>query len=196
MPDSRTAFATTYRAVHAPFARYCASRCLGADDGTLDDVMQEAVLGALERMPAPESPERLLAYLIGVAKRQLANRLRAAEVRERYAQQRRHQLRRRLPDDPDAAVELALVLEAVDRLPERAREAILLTALSGLSLREVAAVQGGTEAAAKVRVHRARKRLLATLAEPGRDGAPAARRHATAPALAEAFALLAILLAQ
>ena len=191
-----SAFAKTYGAIHGPFARYCASRCLGADDGTLDDVMQEAILGALERMPAPVSPQRLLAYLIGVAKRQLANRLRAAEVRERYARQRRRQLRRRLPDDPDAAVELALVLEAVDRLPERAREALLLTALSGLTLRELAAVQGGTEAAAKARVHRARKRLLAVLAEPNRAPSRSARTTTPAAALAEAFAVLAVLLAQ
>ena len=162
-PADRQEFAARYREVHVPFARYCASRCLGADGGTLEDVMQEAVLGALERGGELGRSDRLLAYLIGTADNQLRNRLRARRVRERYAEQRRRALRQRLPDDPDAAVELALVLEAIERLPDRAREALLLTAVGGLSPAELAEVQGGTPGAAKVRVHRARQRLLAEL---------------------------------
>ena len=43
-PAVRRRLAAGYAAVHAPFTRYCAARCLGADAGTLDDVVQEAVL--------------------------------------------------------------------------------------------------------------------------------------------------------
>ena len=182
-PADRRTFAARYRAVHAPFARYCASRCLGADAGTLDDVMQEAVLGALERAPDLADADRLLAYLIGTADNQLRNRLRARGVRERYLRERRRELAQRLPADPDAAVELAIVLEAIDRLPARAREALLLTAVSGLSPAELAAVQGGTAGAAKVRVHRARRRLRADLAA----------EHPALP-VAQRLALLAVVL--
>lgn len=190
-PDPRDRFAATYARVHGPFTRYCAARCLGADAGTLDDVVQAAVLGALERQATvPEADlmrdDRLLAYLIGTARRQLRDRLRHGSVRERYARERRRVLGDRLPADPDAAVELALVLEAIDRLPDADRDVLLLRGVSDLSLREIARQQGCSEAAAKVRLHRARKRLQRALASD----------HAGAPVdVAAALSLLAALLA-
>ena len=162
-PSPHSRFAAEYAAVHLPFTRYCAARCLGADAGTLDDVVQDAVLAALERFERVPEMTSLLAYLVGIANRQLHDRLRHRDVRERYRAERRRTLAERLPADPDAAVELALVLEAVDRLPERDRDVLLLRGVSDLSLREVAEQLDCTEAAAKVRLHRARRRLRTEL---------------------------------
>jgi RNA polymerase sigma-70 factor (ECF subfamily) len=56
----------------------------------------------------------------------------------------------------------------LDRLPDDGREALWLHHVSGLSFREVAAVQGVSETAAKVRAHRALHRLRGEVAEEER----------------------------
>ena len=76
-----------------------------------------------------------------------------------------------LPDDlPDAAPgpdvlatrrdELRAILQALQRLPEVDRAALLLRAQEGLSYAEIAAALDVTVAAARVKVHRARVRML------------------------------------
>jgi RNA polymerase sigma-70 factor (ECF subfamily) len=62
-----------------------------------------------------------------------------------------------LPDDAGR------VAEALNRLPERDREAILLIAWEGLAPRQAAAVLGVTPAVFSVRLHRARRRVRAVL---------------------------------
>lgn len=57
----------------------------------------------------------------------------------------------------------ALLHEAIGRLPENQRAAILLAAIDGLSLKEVAEVIDSTEKAVKSLLHRARRALRAEL---------------------------------
>ncbi len=62
------------------------------------------------------------------------------------------------PDAPSPSL-LAALARAVDALPERSREALILTKRSGLSQKEAALVLGTTTAAVKLRVHRAYEEL-------------------------------------
>jgi RNA polymerase sigma-70 factor, ECF subfamily len=68
---------------------------------------------------------------------------------------------------PDAAAEeqqrLGRVVEAVQRLPEGEREALVLAVQGDLSYERIAAILGCSVAAVKVRVHRARARLRSVL---------------------------------
>jgi hypothetical protein len=70
------------------------------------------------------------------------------------------------------------------------REVLALEAWEGLRAGEVAAVLGWSRNAARIRVHRARRRLRAAIAAsqgPGPDGAPPARAaQAVPPRVAEA----------
>lgn len=61
-----------------------------------------------------------------------------------------------------------LILDALQRLNEEDRDLLSLVASGGVSYREIAAVCGLSEAAVKVRVHRARQRLRHLLAEEER----------------------------
>jgi len=65
--------------------------------------------------------------------------------------------------DPLAAVELERVLAALAQLPELDREVLALRAEAGLWFNEIAAITGLSAEAARVRVHRARKRLMEVL---------------------------------
>ena len=59
---------------------------------------------------------------------------------------------------------------ALESLPEAQREAMMLTKLSGLSIREASAVLGISEGAVKVKVHRAVKAVYRFL-ESSENGA-------------------------
>ena len=56
----------------------------------------------------------------------------------------------------------------MDQLPEATREAILLHAVSGFSIREVAEAQRSTPGAVKTRISRGRKKLGLLLADEAR----------------------------
>jgi RNA polymerase sigma-70 factor (ECF subfamily) len=89
---------------------------------------------------------------------------------------------RRAERDPEwratTAEDRAEVTVALAALPARLRQVIVLRDIYDLPHRAIAAELGISEAAAKVRLHRARRRLKAALEapepskEPGRNGAP------------------------
>ena len=62
-----------------------------------------------------------------------------------------------------ARIEVRALETALSRLPEQHRTAIVLRDVYGLSIEEIASQLGISETAAKVRVHRARKKLKDTV---------------------------------
>jgi len=89
-------------------------------------------------------------------------------VRNLYRTEWRRERRRgEMPDsiaavqvDPNAHLELERVLDALSRLPPLDREVLVLRAEGELSYEEIAATTGLTAEAARLRAHRARKRLM------------------------------------
>lgn len=147
---------------HARAVRAYALRRVPADDA--DDVVAEVFTTAwrmLDRVPADALP-----WLLGVARNVILHRRRAAG--------RRSALDARLRGErpPAAAVphaDLSAVLVALAALGERDREVVLLTCWEGLAPAEVAVVVGGSAAAVRVRLHRARRRLARLMeADAGR----------------------------
>lgn len=67
--------------------------------------------------------------------------------------------------DAEVASGLRSVLDAVNNLPQGEREALVLRAVEGLPYEEIARVLGISVVAVKVRVHRARARLIARTAD-------------------------------
>ena len=65
--------------------------------------------------------------------------------------------------DPLARVELERVLKALSHLPDTDRELLLMRAEGGLSYEEIATLVGVTVEAARLRAHRARKKLMEAL---------------------------------
>jgi RNA polymerase sigma-70 factor (ECF subfamily) len=125
------------------------------------EVVAETFLVAWRRLD--DVPREPLPWLLGVARKVLANRRRAAG--------RRFDLRVTLapmsspgPDPSDEVQTKLDVLAAIDRLPTAEREALTLSAWDGLSAAEGAAVIGCTRATFTVRLHRARRRLMKELA--------------------------------
>ena len=74
----------------------------------------------------------------------------------------------RATSEPVRGEQTAALRAAIARLPERQREAVLLTAWEGLTPREVAAATGAPVNLVRVRIHRARLQLKHALSEAER----------------------------
>ncbi len=64
---------------------------------------------------------------------------------------------------PDVAAEIAIVMTALDRLPPKMKETILLFDIADLSLKEIRNIQGGTLSGVKSRLRRGREMLKSIL---------------------------------
>jgi RNA polymerase sigma-70 factor (ECF subfamily) len=125
-----------------------------------DDAAAETF--AIAWRKADKIPREPLPWLLGIVRRVLATQRRASKRRER--------LSNRLAPNPVATSsddQLGEALgAALNALPDRDRELILLIAWEGLTAREAAAVVGVSPAAVYVRLHRARRRLRTALIAP------------------------------
>jgi RNA polymerase sigma-70 factor (ECF subfamily) len=109
--------------------------------------------------------ETVKAYLFTIARNLYRDTLRRARGRASLPQQVRDE---RASADQETAdrSELAYVLSAMQHLPESDRAALLMRAQEEMSYREIAQVLGITVVAAKVRVHRARLKLVSLTRGP------------------------------
>jgi uncharacterized protein len=126
--------------------------------GDAEDVVQEALLRAYLGLSQLRDPARFDAWLCGIAVNLAKMRL------------RRRALERRLVAEPgpgggfEERELLELVRDAVNVLPARQRDVVLMHYIDGLSCDEIAALLGSSPGAVRVRLHRARRQLRQQLA--------------------------------
>ena len=130
-----------------------------ADRATAEDLVQETLVRVLAASGRVE-PGMLEPYAIATARNVVASTWRAQD-RQRRNQHRVVDLD--TPDAPDtellAAEERTAVAEALGRLSERDREALLAHEVSGRDTRSLATDLGSTAGAVAAQLHRARARL-------------------------------------
>lgn len=185
-PDERRRrFESVYSANCGPVLAYALRRSRSCDDAA--DVLAETFLIAWRRLDELPPDDAVKPWLYGVARRVLAN--------QRRGESRRNALTERLRTDlttsdlavqqawPQPGGELAEVARAFRRLPEPDQELLALVGWEGLNASQIAATLGCSSNAARIRVHRARRKLAAELARAAaqpRSG----RAHATGSDLA------------
>jgi len=141
------------------------------DPSLCDAVLAETFLVAWRRLD--EMPQDARPWLIGVARNVRLNVRRSAR--------RQHALSNHLietapdPGRSDAPREAAAVRAALSMLPEADREVLLLSIWDSLDRSAIAQVLGCSKPNVSVRLHRARRRLAAALAELSADGGSVAR---------------------
>jgi RNA polymerase sigma-70 factor (ECF subfamily) len=159
-------FEAMFRAAYPRVLAYALRRA--EDRGSAEEVASETFLIAWRRLDAV--PEEALPWLLGTARRVLANQRRSA--------------RRRRPSGPHLSADVtdvpqpgplpfervaegAAFAAAFTALGDRDREVLSLIAWDGLEVREAAKVMGCTAPVFSVRLHRARRRLLKELEASG-----------------------------
>ena len=147
--QTESLFADHARAVH----RYARTR-LGAAEA--EDVVAEVFAIAWRK---GEMPDDTRAWLFAIARRVLANQVRAERRRTALAERTLRHPAAPGADDARLVDELDVLHRALMLLRPGDREVVELLAAAELSTAEVASVLGCTTASAATRVYRARRRL-------------------------------------
>lgn len=140
------------------------------------DAAAETFLVAWRRLS--DVPAEPAAWLFGVARKVVAEQLRADSRRDALAERLAFSWEHSHPADPaDQVTQRDAALAALARLSERDRETLTLLAWHGLTATQAAEVLGLSSLSFAVRLHRARRRLANALAVA--DAANVARPPAT-----------------
>ena len=154
-------FEAAYAAHHGPVLGYVLRRTASPDDAA--DVLAGTFLTAWRRLEdMPREPQSRL-WLYGVARRVLANHYRGERRRSALADRLRADLVAAY-DPPEYTGDLARIAAAFRALPAADRELLALSSWEGLDPGQIAVVLGCSRNAARIRLHRARKRFAGQLA--------------------------------
>ncbi|HEY0189155.1 MAG TPA: RNA polymerase sigma factor [Cellulomonas sp.] len=177
-PDPEARFTALFQQTRSALLAYAVRRV--ADPADAADVVAEAFLVAWRRIDEVPSGDEARPWMFGVARRVLANTHRGERRRHALADQLRAAVVEVAPAvDVDTATDVRRALEQLD---EEDQELLRLTAWEQLARDEIALVLGVSRGAARMRLHRARRRLAAVLGEyqvPGPDVQPPGRPTAT-----------------
>ena len=154
-------FAYLYRDHARGILGYALRRCPDPEDAA--DAVAETFLAAWRRLSEVPLGEEGRLWLYGTARLVVANQRRGERRRNRLTGHLRAELRRQLP--VEAAEDPTGILEALGTLEEADRELLMLVGWEELTPAQAAQVLGITPLAARSRLHRARRRLRARLAE-------------------------------
>jgi RNA polymerase sigma factor (sigma-70 family) len=153
-------FEELYAAHRVPLLGYALRRTDNTDDAA--DVLAETFLTAWRRLDEipPGSQARL--WLYGTARRVLANQHRGERRRLALADRLKSELAVSYRAAEQAGG-LADIAAALNKMPESDRELLALSAWEGLDPGQIATVLGCSRNAARIRLHRARRRFAAEL---------------------------------
>lgn len=153
----RDALAELVRTWHTQLWNY--ARRMAGDAETADELTQETWVAVLRGLPKLRTPEKFAPWLFTIARRTLANRLRA-----QYAH--REPVAEPVPEHEDPLDRVELLAGLAD-LPLLEREVLVLFHVHDLSLQECAEVIGVPAGTVKSRLFRARRMLRDAMVERG-----------------------------
>jgi RNA polymerase sigma factor (sigma-70 family) len=131
------------------------------------DAVAETFLVAWRRLDDVPRGDGARPWLLGVARRVLANQRRGARRHTGLADRLGRELAAQVPAAAGPSETDLLVRRALESLSDDDREILLLAGWEGLSPAEIAVAAGLSGVAARSRLHRARRRFRAELAALG-----------------------------
>jgi RNA polymerase sigma-70 factor (ECF subfamily) len=126
------------------------------------DIAGETILIAYQQFDSIRSKEAFLSYLFTIATRLYRKRLKDLKKTEMLQAQSIEMLYDGTLDQ-EAACDVELLYQAMEKLPENQREAIIMFEISGFSNKEISEIQDSTLSAVKMRLKRARAKLAVLL---------------------------------
>lgn len=152
-------FLTMYKPVHDRFERFCRARVYGEMD--YEDLMNETLLLAFEKMDELVRPEAFLSFLCGISVRLLANNKRKSRPELGISNDVMESIEIR--EGADISTDVTLLHQALSLLPDDQKEGIVLFEITGFSTKEISAIQACSEATVRKRISRARQKLKEVL---------------------------------
>ena len=128
-------FLLLYKGVHDRFERFCRARACG--DMPYEDLMNESLLIAYQKMDTIQKEGSFLSFLIGISRRILANSQRKKKAKPAVDES----ILNNYADPEDVMsrrMDVALLHKALAFLPAEQREALILFEITGFSIKEIA----------------------------------------------------------
>ncbi len=155
---------TTLSELAPGLLRYCLG--LAANRSLAEESAQEALTALVARWRRHGPPESPQAFAFTVARRRLHRAILRQRLLEPLERVMKSPSQKPDPEARTAArADLERTFAALDRLPRKHRDALLLVAAGELDTTSAAGVLGISKSALKMRVHRARQSLHALLEE-------------------------------
>ena len=172
--DIQRRFEQVYAVHRAAILGYALRRTGSADDAA--DVIAETFLTAWRRIDDMPTGEATRPWLYGVARRVLANQRRGEQRRTALGERLRSELAAE-PCDREPPRGLEGVAAAFRGLADSDREILTLAGWEGLDPGQIAIVLGCSRNAARIRLHRARRRFAGALPDAKATFTPAPIRE-------------------
>ena len=145
-----------YEACHEPFLRYCSALAYGKMD--VQDLVQDVLVAAYHRFEKIENKDQMLHYLIRAARNRSISLWRKHRHQESLTDLHAERLSAQ-GLSPEMVIDIQVLYRALDKLPTKQRDALVLFEISGFSMKEIAKMQGSTEGAVKTKISRGRQKL-------------------------------------
>jgi len=146
--------------VHDRLARF--AHALTRNRETARDLVQETLLIAYEHFGELKDESAFASWMFTIARRNFHK----LNKRESFLEEYDENAAEKIEDtriQPDVAMDIRLLYDALARLPESQREAVVMFEISGLTLEEIHSIQGGSLSGVKSRLARGRKKLASLL---------------------------------
>jgi RNA polymerase sigma-70 factor (ECF subfamily) len=150
--------------VYEQLARFARAMVNNREDAR--DLISETVLAAFERFDNLRDDKAFISYLFTIARRTAKRRRTRDKLFGTYDQQTAEQIRD-TQSQPEISIDVQFLYNALAKLPEKQREAIIFFEISGFSLEEIKEMQGGSLSGVKSRIARGREKLAQLLGAEG-----------------------------
>ena len=154
--ERQQAFLDLLEPVYPRLSRYALAITRNVEEA--EDLTSDTVLWALMEFDSVRDKARFTGFLFKLASR-LHKRKRYRERFRMPFDERHAEARENEEPLPDQAAEIRLVMEALERLPARIRETVVLFEVADLKLAEIRNIQGGSLSGVKSRLVRGRAML-------------------------------------
>jgi RNA polymerase sigma factor (sigma-70 family) len=142
---------------------YALRRTVSYEDAA--DVVAETFAIAWRRLDEIPTGQREVPWLYVVARRVIANRVRGEANRSDVVQRLAHQLTTAAHQHRELDADRLSALDALRHLTDEDREVLMLVAWDGLTSQQLGWALSCSPTAARIRLHRARARLMALLTD-------------------------------
>lgn len=146
--------------VYPRLSRYALAITKNSEDAK--DLTADTVLIVLEKFERMKSHEHFAGFLFLIASRLHKRRRYRERFRMNYNPVAAEALEGSAPQ-PDQAAEIAIMMHALEKLPEKIKKTVVLADVADLSLEEIRLIQGGTLSGVKSRLKRGREMLQKSL---------------------------------
>jgi RNA polymerase sigma-70 factor, ECF subfamily len=141
---------------------YMYARALEKNREDAEDLCSESILTCYEYFHKLKDESSFRAYLFKVARHKFRRKKRRSQRFDNYDEETAENM---ISNDiqPDLPADIKILYEALELLPVKQKEAVVLFEISGFSIKEISKIQGGTLSAVKSRIKRGREKLIEIL---------------------------------